>query len=167
MRCLRRIFGITWQDKVPNSVVLKQAGIVSMYALLEQWCLHWLGHVVRMADGWIPKDLLYGELVQGNRPRGGPQLCYKDICKWDLKALGMDLNRWETLMSEHSAWRQAVHHGLSQFEETLVQQAEAKRQSRNQGAGQGTDCICLQCGRDCHSRIGLLSYTRCCSKSSI
>ena len=31
-------------------------------------------------------------------------------------------------------------HGLSQFEETLVQQAEAKRQSRNQqiqGAGQG------------------------------
>ena len=39
-----------------------------------------------------------------------------------------------------------MHHGLSQFEETLVQQAEAKRQSRkqqNQGAGQGTDCICF------------------------
>ena len=82
-----------------------------------------------MADGRIPKDLLYGELVQGNRPRGRPQLRYKDICKWDLKALEMDLNRWETLTSEHSAWRHAVHHGLSQFEETLAQQAEAKRQS--------------------------------------
>ena len=44
-----------------------------------------------------------------------------------MKALGMDLSRWETLTSEHSAWRQAVQHGLSQFEETLVQQAEAKR----------------------------------------
>ena len=32
----------------------------------------------------------------------------------------MDLNRWEALTSEHSAWRQAVHHGLPQFEETLV-----------------------------------------------
>ena len=59
-------------------------------------------------------------------------------------------------------------HGLSQFEETLVQQAEAKRQSQNQqnqGVGQGTCCICLQCGRDCHSQIGLLSHTRHYSKS--
>ena len=122
-----------------------------------------------MADCRIPKDLLYGELVQGNCPRGRPQLRFKDICKRDLKALGMNLNRWETLTSECSAWRQVVHHGLSQFEETLVQQAEAKRQSRNQqsqGAGQGTDCICLQCGRDFQSQIGLLSHTRC-SKTSI
>ena len=107
-----------------------------------------------MADGWIPKDLLYGELVQGNRPRGRPQLRYKDICKWDLEALGMDLNRWETLTFDRSAWRQTVHHGLSQFEETLIQQAEAKRKSQkqqNQGAGQGTDWICLQYGRYCHS----------------
>ena len=71
----------TWQDKVPNSVVLERAGIVSMYTLLKQRCLRWLGHVVRMADGQIPKDLLYGELVQGKRPRGTPQLRYKDICK--------------------------------------------------------------------------------------
>ena len=49
-----------------------------------------------------------------------------------------------------------MHHGLSQFEETLVEQAEATRKSQkqqNQGAGQGTDCIFLQCGRDCNSRI--------------
>ena len=77
-------------------------------------------HNMLLADGQVPKDLPYGELMQGNHPRGKPQLQYKDICKWDLKALEMDLNRWETLTSEHSAWRQAVHHGLSQFEETLA-----------------------------------------------
>ena len=133
-----------------------------MHTLLKQRRLRWLGHVVRMADGRIPKDLLYGELVQGNRPRGRPQLRYKDICKRDLKALGIALNRWETLTSDCSAWRQAVHHGLSQFEETLVQQAEAKRQSRNQqnqGAGQGTDCICLHCGRHGHIKLAF-SATR-------
>ena len=80
-----------------------------------------------MPDSQIPKDLLYGELVQGKRPRGRPQLRYKDICKRDLKALGMALIRWETLSVQR--WRQAVHHGLSQFEETLVHQTEAKRQS--------------------------------------
>ena len=155
IRCLQRIFDITWQDKVSNRVVLERAGIFSMYTLLKQQHLRWLGHVVRMVDGWIPKDLL---------------LPYKDICKQDLKALGMDLNKWETLTSERSAWRQALHHSLSHFEETLVQQVESKRESQkqqNQGAGQGTDCTCFQCGRDGHSQIGLLSCTRCCSKSSI
>ena len=108
---------------VPNRVVL--AGIFSMYTLLKQGRLRWLGHVIRMADSRISKDLLYGELVQGKCPIGRPQLWYKDICKLELKALGMDLNRWETLTSERSAWRQVVQHGLSQFKETLVQQAKA------------------------------------------
>uniref|UniRef100_A0A2D4JA50 Uncharacterized protein n=1 Tax=Micrurus lemniscatus lemniscatus TaxID=129467 RepID=A0A2D4JA50_MICLE len=104
-----------------------------MYILLKQQYLCWLGHVMRMADGRIPKDLLYGELVQGKCPRGRPQLRYKDICKRDLKALGMDINSWETLTSDCSAWRLKMQHSLLQFEEeTLVWQAEAKRQSRNQ-----------------------------------
>ena len=60
-----------------------------MFTLLKQRRMRWLGHVVRMDDGWIPKDLLYGELVQGKRPTGRPQLRFKDLCKRDLKALNM------------------------------------------------------------------------------
>ena len=108
-----------------------------------------------MVDGQIPKDLLYGgELAQGKCPRGRSQLRYKDICKQDLKALEMDLNRWETVTSECQPGGMWCIMASVHFEETLVQQAEAKRQSlkqQNQGSGQGTDCICLQCGRDCHS----------------
>ena len=33
MRCLRRILGITWQDRVTNKVVLEKAGIPSLYTL--------------------------------------------------------------------------------------------------------------------------------------
>ena len=47
---LERILGITWQDCVPNKNVLAQAGIPSMFALLTQRCLHWLGHVMHMQD---------------------------------------------------------------------------------------------------------------------
>ena len=46
---------------------------------------------MRMDDGRIPKDLLLGELAQGTRPTGRQQLSYKDVCKRDLKALGVDL----------------------------------------------------------------------------
>jgi len=49
-----------------------------MYTLLRQRRLRWLGHVHRMKDGRIPKDLLYGELAEGKRPTGRPLLRYKD-----------------------------------------------------------------------------------------
>ena len=58
MRCLRRILGISWQDKIPNTEVLAKAGLPSMFTLLRQRRLCWLGHVRRMEDGRIPKDIL-------------------------------------------------------------------------------------------------------------
>ena len=108
MRCLRRILSITWQDKVRNNTVLQRPETPSMYTLLKQRRLRRLGHVVRMDYGQIPNDLLHGELTQGKRPTGRPQLRYKDVCKRDLKALGIDINGWETLASERSDWKQAV-----------------------------------------------------------
>lgn len=48
------------------------------FDLLKVRCLCWLGHVTRMDDGRIPKDLLYGELASGKRPTGHPQLRFKD-----------------------------------------------------------------------------------------
>ena len=62
--------GITWQDKVTNKLVLEKAGIPSLYTLLEQRHMQWLGHVTWLKDGRIPKDLLYGKLATGKRPRG-------------------------------------------------------------------------------------------------
>ena len=55
LRCLRRILSIRWQDKIPNTVVLERAGLPSIFMLLSQRRLRWLGHVRRMADGRIPK----------------------------------------------------------------------------------------------------------------
>ena len=108
MRCLRRILSITWQDKVRNNTVLQRPEISSMYTLLKQRRLRRLGHVVRMDYSQIPNDLLHGELTQGKHPTGRPQLRYKDVCKRDLKALGIDINGWETLASERSDWKQGV-----------------------------------------------------------
>ncbi|KAI8519194.1 hypothetical protein Bbelb_024510 [Branchiostoma belcheri] len=45
-----------------------------------------LGHVRRMEDGRIPKDVLHEQLTSGSRRVGRPALRYKDICKRDMKA---------------------------------------------------------------------------------
>ena len=72
MHCLRRNLGITWQDKVSNKVELEKVGIPSLYTLLKQRRMRWLGHVTRMEDGRIPKDLLYGELATGKDQQDDP-----------------------------------------------------------------------------------------------
>ena len=125
-----------------------------------------IGNVVRMDDGRTPKDLIYGELVQGKRPTGRPQLRFKDVCKRDLKALNIDQNNWEATALDRSAWKQTVQMGLSKFTETLAQQLEEKR-LRTKAAAQvdrpASVFICALCHRDCHSRIGLASHTRRCT----
>ena len=90
MHCLRHILKIKWSNKMPNTEVLARAGLPIMYTLLRQQRLHWLGHDSRTEDGRIPKDVFYGELVSGTRLVGRLKLCYKDICKLDMKAL--DIN---------------------------------------------------------------------------
>ena len=102
LSCLCRILGITWQDKVQNNDVLLRAGVPSMFTLLCQHHLHWLGYVHRMEDGCIPKDLLYGELATGARCRGLPQLYFKELCKWDMKACNIDTESWEALVDDRT-----------------------------------------------------------------
>ena len=80
VRCLRRILGITWQDReVRNNDILSRAGISSIFTPLRQRRLRRLGHVHRMDDGRIPKDLLYGELATGAKREGRSQLRFTSL----------------------------------------------------------------------------------------
>ena len=103
LRCLRRILDISWQDHVPNKQVLEQAGIQSVFAILSQKRLRWLGHARRMQDGRIPKDILYVELATGSRPAGRPVLRYKDICKRDMKTGNINPADWEATAGDRSS----------------------------------------------------------------
>ena len=163
MRCLRRILGITWRDKVTNKVVLEKAGIPSLYTLLKQRRMRLLGHVTRMKDGRIPKDLLYGELAIGKRPTGRPQLRFNDVCKRDLQALGIHTDSWAVTAIDRDAWRHTVKLGLSQYEETQQVKAEEKRLRKKTvclASRPTTAFTCSKCGKDCHSRIGLHSHNK-------
>ena len=165
LRCLRRILHIRWQDKIPNTEVLKQAQMNSMFAILRERRLRWLGHVRRMDSGRIPKDLLYGELVEGKRPTGRPLLRYRDVCKKDMKACSIDFTTWESLAGDRSSWRSAVRCGVKKSEEARNAALAEKRTTRKTAVDQPqqpTNHICSRCGRDCHSRIGLFSHSSRC-----
>jgi transcription termination factor 2 len=47
--------------------------------------LRWTGQIIRMSDERIPKQLIFGELVEGYRKKGRPRKHYKDNLKDNLK----------------------------------------------------------------------------------
>ena len=63
--CLRNFLKIKWQDRIPDTEVLKRAGMQSIHTLLKLAQLRWTGHVTRMPDERLPKKILYGELQVG------------------------------------------------------------------------------------------------------
>ena len=68
--CLRKLQKIKWQDRIPDTEVLKRAGVQSVHTLLKLAQLRWTGHVTRMPDECLPKKILYGEQV-GKCSHGG------------------------------------------------------------------------------------------------
>ena len=153
MRSLRRILGISWQDKVPNTEVLSRAGLPSIFTLLRQRRLCWLGHFHHMPDGCIPKDLLYRELACGKRPIGRPWLRYCDIVKRDMKAVGINTESWENLAANQFKWRGAPTKQLTQ---AATERQDRRKQSDSLDRPE-TEPWCSLCNRDCHSCIGLYS----------
>ena len=126
LRSTRRILGISWQDRVSDTEVLSRANCPNMFTLLRQGRLRWLGHVYRMEDVRIPKDILYGELASGRRSKGRPQLRNKDVCKTDMKALDINTESWEDPAADRMMWRSTLNQHLKTGEKKLVG-AEAQR----------------------------------------
>ena len=130
MRCLRRILNISWQDKVTNEKVLETAKIPSVYGLLKQRRLRWLGHVRRMDDSRIPKDLIYGEIANAKRPRGRPALRFKDCCKRDMKSFNIPPNDWERLADHRQTWKYKLRAGIEHHDYNWFNELQIKRQTR-------------------------------------
>ena len=126
----------------------------------------WLGHVHRMDDGRIQKDILYGELAFGRRSTGRPQLRYKDVVKRDMKALDINTATWEDTAADRATWRSTLKQHLKTGEEKLMNATADKRalrKERSTSEKPETKYKCDLCGRDCYSHIGLYSHKQRCS----
>ena len=64
--------------------------------------LRWTGHVIRMPDERLPKEVFYRELQEGKRSHGGQKKCYKDTLKASLKDFEIPMGSWEHTAQERS-----------------------------------------------------------------
>ena len=149
---------------IPDTEVLKQAGLPSVITILCKSQLRWAGHVARMPDTRIPKQLFYGELCKGKRTVGGQRKRFKDGLKVSLQDFNISTESWETLAANRPAWRGIIKKGAQSAEEHRTKRAEKKRQIRKARAASATysapSHLCPTCGRGFHARIGLISHLR-------
>ena len=163
LQCLRYQHIAVWRRDM-NYVCLAGEKAKKKILLLRR--LRWLGHVRRMEDGCIPKDILYGELALGRRTTDRPHLRYKDVCIRDTKAVDIDTMSWEGLAADRTKWRSALKQHLETGEEKLMAAAADKRACRKEGSSSirpETTRRCDVCNKDCHSRIGLFIHKRRCN----
>ena len=89
-------------------------------AILATTQLRWTGHLLRMSDEQIPKQLLYGELEEGKRRVGGQKMRYKDVVKRHLKLADINVNDWEELAADRTDWRRTIHDGKKTIQRKFV-----------------------------------------------
>lgn len=161
LRCLRKIMGISWKDRVSNTEVLRRTAMPGIEALIMRAQLRWVGHVVRMEDTRLPKMFFFSELTFGTRNIGRPRKRFKDCLKASLMACGIPLSGWVAFATDRGVWRQAVYKGVLAFEERRLQELDQKRQScKERRPDQTSTVACPQCGRICASAFGLRSHLR-------
>jgi len=126
MRCLRHIARIKWQDKIPNTEVLKRRKISGIEAFIIRAQVHWVSHVRRIS-GFHQKATFYAELPSGIRPNCRPLLHFKGILKDNLLLTGTDPTTWQDLADNRSKWQKACITGVLHFEVVRITTAVEKR----------------------------------------
>ena len=165
IRRLQLILGLRWWHKVTHSEIRSRAGTPTIESMLIHRQLRWLGHVIRMPHSRLPHCVLYGQLKLGRRSVGGQKKRFKDHIRSILKRCNIPISRLETLASERATWRSTCAFGMSFFDDEYDRAAALRRSRRHQHAPvlcpiPNSDYQCPLCGRQCYSRIGLLSHSK-------
>ena len=110
MRCLRRICHISLREKRTNSSILEACKMKSIRSLVRYRRLRWLGHMARMSDDRLPKQLLFGSMQFGEHSqviKDRAPKCWSDYVREDLIRLKM-LYTWDRIAKDRSAWSERI-----------------------------------------------------------
>mgnify|MGYP001791614943 CR=1 FL=1 len=151
--------------RLPNSRQrFDKANTTSIEAMVIKSQLRWSGHVVRMPDTRLPKQIMYSELEDGKRTRGGQRKWYKDTLHRSLKQCFIRTKTGEGLATDRNAWRSSIHNRAKIVEENKRNKREEKRAARKASLSTATppeqSHPCPHCDKICRSRIGFTSRLR-------
>ncbi len=75
-----------WQDRISNDSIRNELGVDSIEEAARKSRLRWWGHIQRMRDNRLPKQIL-GAGDVGKRSRGRPRRRWLDSVRNDLECI--------------------------------------------------------------------------------
>ena len=75
--------------------------------------ISWLGHLERMEEDRMPKNIFTEEL-EGMRRRGRPRKVWKEEAERDLQVMGV--RRWRKLVADRKKWKDIVRQAKTHSE---------------------------------------------------
>ncbi|KAK1805428.1 hypothetical protein P4O66_019744 [Electrophorus voltai] len=133
-RCLRRILGISYKDRITNEEVLQWSGLRKLEEIVTEHRMCLAGHLLRLPDKRISKAAVHWTPTGGKRKQGRPKTTWRSTFITNLKAIDIrsldeardpaaDRTRWRVLVLE-------VHENLDKqlpddYEEDLSEKEKA------------------------------------------
>ena len=106
-RCIRSMLGVSrikqWKERITSKELAETFGITAdMAEILRGHRLRWLGHIARMENSRLPKQLLFYELVRP-RPRHGTKKRWRDVAVADLRVREIE-EKWYEMVQDRKKW---------------------------------------------------------------
>ncbi len=105
IRCLQKILNLSWEDRIPHTVILRNTDSICMEAAVAKKHLRWLGHTIRMPEHRLPRQVLYSQPAERFAPISGQKQHFKDYTRDLLKRANIPLTQLESLALDRSAWQ--------------------------------------------------------------
>ena len=110
--CIRVVLCVSrrkqWDEHLSNYQLRTQWGDAALVSdRIRKRRMEWLGHMARLDDGRVPKQLLFG-CLPSTRPACGPRRRWRDVVASDLDRLGISTAEWYGLARNRQGWRSDV-----------------------------------------------------------
>ena len=106
-RCLRRILGVRWYDKLRNEELWRITAQEPIVQQIKRSKWRWLGHTLRKpADNVTRRGLRW--TPQGKRKRGRPKTTWRRSIEAEAKVAGLTWGQLEQKAQDRGGWRTLV-----------------------------------------------------------
>ncbi len=166
MRCLRTILSISTWDNKRNTSIRKTAKQQRVPSLLSQRRLRFVGHIARIDESRLPRQLLVSALPSGKRSVGGQKCRWNDLLVRDLRKFGLG-DDWCSKAMDRQEWRQIVKREVelvNERDELQEKKQKDDRKRRREGRQMASEaalhCEHPGCEFMALNRAGLVNHTR-------